>query len=162
MQSITASFAKQNFGQALRMSAQGPVRVERHRKTVAGLVSPQWLDAQERRDAPSGELQERQMARRAQQQTEQKRILWHQRVVIALLCAAPYQRRRMLARARDEVQRWQEQRLCSPDYIKRWRKWLALDLRELAQVMCADAGGWGNAMRQNSPFRASTDKALGA
>ena len=150
MQTITASFAKQNFGQALLMSAQGPVRIERHRKTVAGLVSPRVLDALEQRDQIHDE---RRTARQSQMQTEQERVRWHQRLAIHLLCVRPHARRKILAAARGEVQRWQDQRLCSPDYIHRWRQWLQLDVRQLAQMMCGDAGDWGTAMRQNSPFR---------
>ena len=148
MQSITASFAKQNFGQALTMCADGPVRIERHRKTVAGLVSPRVL-------AGLDLSNERRAARLAQQRVELSRLLWHQRLSIELLCLPASERRKILLRASDEVQRWQDQRLCSADYIDRWRKWLALDLRQLARTMCGDADGWGNAMRQNSPFRAA-------
>lgn len=155
MQSISASFAKQNFGEALAMCAQGPVRIERHRKTVGGLVPPQLLDALEQHD-------ERRSARLAQQQTEQHRLMWHQRLAIDLLCADAPGATEILARAKDEVQRWQDQGLCSADYVDRWRQWLALDMRALAQTMCGDADGWGKAMRQNSPFRSSAANLVGA
>ena len=57
--------------------------------------------------------------------------------------------------AQSEVRRWADQNLCSQDYIDRWTEWLELPVAELAERMCADADGWGNAMRQNSPFAAS-------
>lgn len=148
MQSISSSFAKQSFGKALALCAQGPVRIERHRKTVAGLVPPRLLDALERHD-------ERRAARLVQRQTEQQRLIWHLRLAIDLLCMDAPGVTETLLRARGEVQRWQDQGLCSADYVDRWRQWLALDVRQLAQAMCGDADGWGNAMRQNSPFRAS-------
>ncbi len=148
MQSISASFAKQSFGEALALCAQGPVRIERHRKTVAGLVSPKLLDVLAQHD-------ERRAARLAQAQTEQRRLMWHQRLAIDLLCMEDAGRVEVLARAEAVVQRWQDQNLCSKGYVDRWRQWLALDVRELAQAMCGDADGWGNAMRQNSPFRGS-------
>ena len=52
------------------------------------------------------------------------------------------------------VARWEQQGLCSADYIQRWRKWLAWPVPRLVRAMCSDAAGWGNAMRQNSPFSA--------
>jgi len=148
MRSITASFAKQNFGEALSLCAEEPVRVQRHRKTVAGLVSPQLLAVLEQHD-------ERRAARSAQRQLEQERLAWHQHLAIELLCAPAPKRKSTMAQALREVQRWQDQQLCSADYIDRWRQWLVLDVRQLAQTMCGDADGWGGAMRQNSPFRAS-------
>ncbi len=88
--------------------------------------------------------------------------MWHQRLAIDLLCMDARRRTDMLARAGAEVQRWQDQNLCSQDYVDRWRLWLALDVRELAQTMCGDADGWGNAMRQNSPFRSSAANRVSA
>ena len=155
MRSISSSFAKQSFGEALALCAEGPVRIERHRKTVAGLVPPRLLDALEQHD-------ERRAARLAQQQAELHRLMWHQRLAIELLCADAPRILEMLARARGEVKRWQDQALCSADYIDRWRQWLALDVPRLAQTMCGDADGWGNAMRQNSPFRSTASNPVGA
>lgn len=147
MHTVTASQAKQNFGALVSQLAHGPVVIERHQKTVAVLMSPaqaQWVP------------DPRQVARQAQQQREMQRLVRHQQWAIQLLCAAPETQKQLLQLAQQEVERWQSQQLCSADYIQKWRHWLALPLSELAPLMCGDAEGWGPAMRQNSPFTASS------
>lgn len=148
MNTVAASHVKQNFGEVLALAARGPVGVERHRKLVAAIVPPDWL-------ARQGALDERRAARAAQRQVELGRLVAHQRAGIDLLCASPAQQRKRIAQARAEVDRWEAGRLCSADYISRWRAWLALPVPELVQRMCSDAQGWGPAMRQNSPFAVS-------
>jgi antitoxin (DNA-binding transcriptional repressor) of toxin-antitoxin stability system len=148
MNTVPASHVKQNFGEVLAMAAHGPVGVERHRKLVAAIVPPQWLDRQDT-------LDERRAARAAQRQVDLGRLMAHQRTGIELLCATPAQQRKRIAQARAEVDRWETGRLCSADYIARWRAWLDLPVHELVQRMCSDAQGWGVAMRQNSPFAVS-------
>lgn len=145
MDQVEASFAKQNFGAVLARAASAPVGVRRHRKLVAALVPPAWLQR-----AP--EIDERRAARLAQQQVEQERLMKHQKIGIELLCATPAAQARWLRGATRAVDRWEADALCSTDYIERWRKWLALPVKELVRTMCSDAGGWGPAMRQNSPF----------
>jgi antitoxin (DNA-binding transcriptional repressor) of toxin-antitoxin stability system len=147
MDLVAASHVKQNFGEVLARAAVGPVGVERHRKLVAAIVPPEWLAQHDARG-------DRVRAREAQQQVEQQRLMRHQRIAIDLLCAAPARQRASVAAARREVDRWEEGQLCSEDYIRRWREWLSLPVRELALCMCSDAQGWGRAMRQNSPFTA--------
>lgn len=147
MDKITASAAKQNFGHALALAATAPVGIERHGKLVAALVPPQWLESAPLRD-------ERRLARDAQQRVELGRLMAHQRIAIDLL-AHKERKKQLLAAARREVQRWAEEGLCSADYIARWSEWLALPTADLALRMCSDADGWGNAMRQNSPFGAA-------
>ena len=147
MNLVTASRVKQNFGEILALAASAPQGIERHGRLVAALVSPDWL-------ARQGGLDERRAARAAQQQVETQRLLAHQSIGIALLCGTAAEQRSQLARAAQQVDRWQAGKLCSADYIARWRQWLALPLKQLVQLMCSDAAGWGNAMRQNSPFSA--------
>jgi hypothetical protein len=144
---ITASQAKQNFAGAVARAAHGPVRVMRHRKLVAGIVAPQWLEA-------NAAVDERRAARAAQQQVEAQRLMRHQHLGIELLCADAAQQRKRIAAARSVVDRWERDNLCSADYIARWREWLALPVRSLVPLMCSNAQGWGAAMRQNSPFSA--------
>jgi len=146
MDKVTASAAKQNFGQVLELAATVPVGIERHGKLVAAMVPPQWLDR-----APL--LDERRRARDDQMRVEQNRLMAHQRIGIDLL-ARKDRRKLLLAAARLEVKRWAAQRLCSQDYIERWSEWLALPVADLVERMCSDAEGWGTAMRQNSPFAA--------
>ena len=145
MNIVAASRAKQNFGEILALAAAAPQGIERHGRLVAALVPPDWL-------ARQNGLDERRVARAAQLQVDQQRLLAHQAIGIALLCSAAAEQRSQLARAAQQVDRWQAQQLCSADYIARWREWLALPLKQLVQRMCSDAAGWGSAMRQNSPF----------
>ena len=49
MDTVAASHVKQNFGEVLARAANGPVGVERHRKLVAAIVPPQWLQQQRKR-----------------------------------------------------------------------------------------------------------------
>ncbi len=145
MDKVTASEAKQAFGNVLARAAVAPVAIEKHGKVVAAMVSPVWLERSQQWD-------ERTHARREQKAVEQRRLMAHQRVAIALLSLPEPGRRRLLQAARREVRRWQEGQLCSRDYIDRWNEWLALPKAQLVERMCSDAGGWGQAMRQNSPF----------
>jgi prevent-host-death family protein len=144
MDKVTASAAKQNFGQLLERAASGPVAIERHGKVVAAIVPPGWLQGASRVD-------DRRRAREQQQFLEQQRLMAHQRIGIELL-GRKHRRKQMLDAARREVRRWADQQLCSQDYIDRWSEWLALPDVELVDRMCSDAEGWGKAMRQNSPF----------
>lgn len=152
MNTVAASHVKQNFGEVLARAAHGPVGIERHRKLVAAIVPPHWLARQD-------DMDERRAARAAQRQVELGRLMAHQQVGIELLCASAAQQRKRIARARAEVDRWESARLCSADYIARWRAWLDLPVQELVRRMCSDAQGWGAAMRQNSPFAVSTPEA---
>ena len=145
MNNAKALQAKQNFGEILALAAFVPQGIERHPKTVAALLPPDWLARQSNFD-------ERRAARVAQQHVEKQRLMAHQALGIALLCANDFEQRVLLQAATREVDRWQAGQLCSADYITRWREWLALPLKQLVQLMCSDAAGWGNAMRQNSPF----------
>lgn len=147
MFTLTASQAKQNFGALISQLARSPVAIERHRKTVAVVMSP---------EAAQSVPDPRQVARLGQQQRELQRLMRHQQLAIDLLCAPIEGQQQVLQAARKEIERWQDEQLCSADYIQRWRHWLALPLAELAPLMCSDAGGWGSAMRQNSPFTASS------
>jgi antitoxin (DNA-binding transcriptional repressor) of toxin-antitoxin stability system len=144
MDKVSASFAKQNFSQVLELGNSAPVGIERHGRLVAAIVPCAWLDRV---------VDERRLARQEQEGIEQKRLLAHQRIGIALL-GRKDRRKELLAAARSEVRRWAAQDLCSPDYIDRWTQWLALPDVELVELMCSDADGWGRAMRQNSPFAA--------
>ena len=147
MDKVTASAARQNFGQLLERSATAPVGIERRGKLVAALVPPQWV-------AQLPLLDERRRAREDQQRVEQRRLMAHQRIGIELL-GHKVRRKQLLDGARREVRRWFEEGLCSSDYIERWNEWLALPTIDLVDRMCSDAEGWGAAMRQNSPVAAA-------
>lgn len=57
----------------------------------------------------------------------------------------------LVARARRRVDLWRHNRSCSPFYIDRWSRMLALPPREIAKEM-ASLGQWEDAMLQNSPW----------
>lgn len=56
-----------------------------------------------------------------------------------------------VAKARERVALWRRKRSCSPFYIERWSKLLALPPRKLARAM-ASLGEWEDALFQNSPW----------
>ncbi len=95
--------------------------------------------------------EERRSSRHLQRLIELRRLEFH-RLIGQELIADPIRRDTLLASAWNEVRRWEDMSLCSPDYIEWWRQWLARPVAELVTLMCSDAEGWGTAMRQNSPF----------
>ncbi len=56
-----------------------------------------------------------------------------------------------IAKARERVALWRSQRSCSPFYINRWSRLLALPPRKMAKAM-ASLGEWEDALFQNSPW----------
>lgn len=149
MQQITASRAKQNFGELLEALAQGPVAIERHKKVRAIICSAETFG--HRPDAVQA-MAERRAARSAQQLVEKDRLIKHQRLAIELLTMPEAQRDKHLLNARAEVQRWRRDRLCSRDYADRWDALLNQPLASMVRAMCDDSPGWGPAIRQNSPW----------
>ena len=145
MKSVSASDAKQSFGTLLAAVAMGPVRIERHGKTVAAMVPPSWL-------AKSDDLDPRRAARLAQRARERDRETKHLRLAVMLLTLPKAERNELIAQARAMVARWQAEQLCSNDYIVRWKAWLSLPPAELAKAMTNTEDAWGAPMRQNSPF----------
>lgn len=93
-------------------------------------------------------------ARSAQRLIELRRLNAHRCLGLELLGASEPKQAGCIEAALKEVARWEQRGLCSADYIQRWRKWLAWPVPRLVRAMCSDAAGWGNAMRQNSPFSA--------
>jgi transcriptional regulator with XRE-family HTH domain len=57
----------------------------------------------------------------------------------------------LVAKARRRVDLWRRKRSCSPFYIDRWSRMLALPPRKLAEEM-ASLGEWEDALLQNSPW----------
>ena len=67
MEQMTASRAKQNFGELLEAVAKGPVAIERHKSIKAILCSPDvFRAAVEGHSTPGQALQDRRAARAAQ------------------------------------------------------------------------------------------------
>lgn len=80
-----------------------------------------------------------------------ERRLAHARLAAWLLAARPEQARRLVARARSVVDRWQRDRLCSDHYVSRWRRMLSGSVGRVAGALL-DAGEWEDALYQNTPF----------
>ena len=73
-------------------------------------------------------------------------------VLAARLLAAPRPKAAALvARARQVVDRWERERLCSRHYISRWRAMLAGTAESVAQALL-EPGDWGDALFQNTPW----------
>lgn len=141
MSEMTASQAKQNFGDALRAAAVSPVEITRHGRVVAVLAPPGAREAERRR------------AREIQAAVEMRRLIKHQAIALQIL-SQPGKAADLVLRARAVVDQWERLQSCSSDYIAAWRRLLALPTNELAVRMCGDLNGWGPALRQNSPFQA--------
>ena len=153
MEKMTASRAKQNFGELLESVAKGPVAIERHKSIKAIVCSPgSFRAAVEGPSSPGKALEDRRAARAAQQLVEKNRLIKHQKLAIDLLLMPEAKRHELIARARAEVLRWRRDRLCSTDYADRWDDLLGLPIGDLAQTMCSETLEWGAALRQNSPW----------
>jgi hypothetical protein len=98
-------------------------------------------------------LAERGAARAAQTLIDKDRLIRHQKLAVELLLMPRKESSALIARARQEVERWRRERLCSPEYIDRWAQLLSLPVLELARAMAADDLDWGRALRQNSPWQ---------
>lgn len=144
MKRVSATEAKQNLGELLNVVAREDVAICRHGKPVAVLTRPDKLGA-------SPDSMERRMARMHQAEIEKDRLIKHQRIAMRML-DSPGEARRLLAEARQTVARWEAENLCSRHFISGWRQLLRLPPRKLAIEMCSDLNGWGNALRQNSPW----------
>ncbi len=146
MERVSASHAKQNFGEVLSSAMLAPVAIARHGKVVAVLARPDML-------AQRDPLEARRQARTAQQAVENTRLMKHQQVAILLLSSPLAEATALVASAQAEIDRWEALKTCSKDYIDLWREILLLSIPELAKAMCSDWKGWGIALRQNSPWR---------
>jgi prevent-host-death family protein len=150
MKSVSASDAKQNFGELLADAAKGPVRIVRHGKAVAAVVPAAWLEQN------ASKVDPRVAARAGQQERDRAREDKHRRIALALLVAPAKERKAMIDQAKRMVDRWQAEQLCSLDYIEGWRAWLKLPTADLAKAMTSTDDAWAKPMRQNSPFVLAT------
>lgn len=153
MEQMTASRAKQNFGELLEALAKGPVAIERHKTIKAIVCSPEtFRGALEGRSSSERVLEDRRAARAGQLLVEKDRLIKHQKLAIDLLLMPEAKREELIVRARAEVMRWRRDRLCSTDYADRWDDLLGRPIGELVQAMCSETLDWGAALRQNSPW----------
>lgn len=151
MERMTATAAKQNFAGLLEAAAEGPVAIDRHGRVAAVVLAPKAFQALEHRAAPVDARASRSQARLAQSLVEKERLLWHHRIALDLV-TDPERARALLNEARASVRRWRDQGLCSVDYIERWEALLSLPRAQLARRIVGDLDGWGDALRQNSPW----------
>lgn len=100
----------------------------------------------------SKKIEEMKLARNHQAGVERSRLLRHRALALRIRTASEDDRDTIIADARAEVERWKSQQLCSEHYIDRWTEALKMKPRELAIYMMGDMDGWGDALRQNSPF----------
>ena len=149
MKQMTSSRAKQNFGELLDAIERGPVAIERHKKVKAIVCHPDTFHA---RSSAEKLLAERRTARAEQLLVDKDRLIKHQKLAIDLLLMSKAKRVRLIQRAKEEVQRWRIDRLCSPDYADRWEGLLDQDVDTLARAMSSDSLEGGTALRQNSPW----------
>jgi PHD/YefM family antitoxin component YafN of YafNO toxin-antitoxin module len=149
LRKVTASQAKQSFGELMQAAQAGPVAVERHRKVQVVVVSPEHFAASTRLADPKAQ---RKLARLNQTLVERDRLIRHQKIAIDLLTLPRADSSKLVKRARFMVERWRAEGLCSADYIRRWSDILRMPVKFMAAAIVSDQGGWGNALRQNSPW----------
>jgi transcriptional regulator with XRE-family HTH domain len=106
------------------------------------------LEVRPRVDAFSG-VDSRKLARLEEEIKRLERRERHLRLAVRL--TEDESAAALVARARQRVHLWRRNRSCSPFYIDRWSRVLALPPREIAKEM-ATLGEWEDAMLQNSPW----------
>jgi hypothetical protein len=146
MKRVSASHAMQNFDEVLSSAMVAPVAIERQGIVVAVLARPDMVTLRD-------PLEVCRQARADQQAVENARLMKHQEVAIRLLSIPLAEATALVALAQEEVDRWEALKTCSKDYIDLWREILRLSIPEIANAICSDWKGWGNALRQNSPWR---------
>jgi len=153
LQQIPATKAKQSFGEMLdRVRTHHALAITSHGRCKALISTPEMWSERETRYAQDIDVMERKLARAQQAQVELERLQRHARLAIDLLTSSEDQRVAVLGRAQARVARWKALALCSEDYIERWDHLLSLPIDVLAKEMVGDCAGWGNALRQNTPF----------
>jgi hypothetical protein len=75
----------------------------------------------------------------------------HAALAVRLLAAGPAESAALVRRARERVDVWERNRLCSEHYISRWRTLLRAPLPRLARALVAH-DEWTDALLQNSPW----------
>lgn len=110
------------------------------------------LDLELNASAPGGEARmetlharERERARRLDSRRR------HAALAARLLLARPAEAAALVRQARENVEHWQANRLCSEHYISRWRTRLAGPIRRIAQALL-EHGDWTDALLQNTPW----------
>jgi transcriptional regulator with XRE-family HTH domain len=74
----------------------------------------------------------------------------HAALAVRLL-AEPARSAPLIRRARQNVDRWDRERLCSRHYVSRWRRMLSGPTARVARALLRD-DAWADALFQNSPW----------
>ncbi len=84
------------------------------------------------------------------ERADRKLLEFHQAIVDKLR-ARPETEKRVLSKALAQVELWEREEVCSPEYISRWRS--ALDGgADAIQAKVLNERSWAKALVQNSPF----------
>jgi transcriptional regulator with XRE-family HTH domain len=75
----------------------------------------------------------------------------HAALAARLLAAPPAEAAALVRHARENVDRWERDRICSGHYISRWRKMLSGAPRGAALALLAE-DDWTDALLQNTPW----------
>jgi transcriptional regulator with XRE-family HTH domain len=75
----------------------------------------------------------------------------HAALAARLLAMGEREAAALVARARENVERWRRERLCSRHYVERWRSLLA-GSRDRVALSLLEPGEWEDALFQNSPW----------
>jgi hypothetical protein len=110
MQQISATDAKQTFGDLLDAAARGPVAIEKYKKIKAIVAAPEFFA---RASQEQARLAERHMARLQQSLLDKDRFIQHQQIAVKLLTLPARERRALIEKAQAVVAQWQAERLCS-------------------------------------------------
>lgn len=149
MKQFSSTRAKQNFGELLSAATLEPVAIEKHGRLQVIVAPPHFFTAAQ---ASVDGLQARRLARLGQTVVEKNRLIRHQRIAFDLVTVPAAVRKKMIIGAKEIVERWRREQLCSRDYIDRWSAILRLPAKEMALQMTSDDNPWGQALRQNSPW----------
>jgi transcriptional regulator with XRE-family HTH domain len=91
------------------------------------------------------------LARERERAHRLERRLRHAALAARLLDLPEGQALALVRRARERVERWEREGLCSRHYVSRWRALLAGSRRRVAAALL-DPGEWGDALFENSPW----------
>lgn len=153
LRQIPATKAKQSFGEMLdSVRTHHALAITSHGRCKALISTPEMWSERATRFAQDIDVMERKLARAQQAQVELERLQRHARLAIDLLTSSADQQAAVIDKARARVARWRAHALCSEDYIERWDHLLSLPIDVLSKELVGDCAGWGNALRQNTPF----------
>jgi transcriptional regulator with XRE-family HTH domain len=94
---------------------------------------------------------ETRLAREEERRRRVERRAQHAALAAHLLGAPAPKARTLIARARESVDRWERDRLCSAQYISRWRTMLTGTRERVARALLR-RDAWSDALFQNSPW----------